>query len=65
MHWDNPEEWDGERGRWERGSGWGTHADVEGREAVMDCVVRAVVGLAEQGDGRGLGPWGCPRPLGS
>ena len=24
MHWDDPEGWDGE-GRWEGGSGWGTH----------------------------------------
>ena len=25
VHWDDPEGWDGERGRWEEGSGWGTH----------------------------------------
>ena len=24
VHWDDPEGWDGE-GRWEGGSGWGTH----------------------------------------
>ena len=26
VHWDDPEGWGGERsGRWEGGSGWGTH----------------------------------------
>ena len=25
VHWDNPEGWDGEGGRWEKVSGWGTH----------------------------------------
>ena len=29
MHWDDPDGWDGEgwgaMGRWEGGSGWGTH----------------------------------------
>jgi len=23
--WDDPEGWDGEGGKWEEGSGWGTH----------------------------------------
>ena len=36
-----------------------------GREAVVDCVVREVLGLAEQRDGRGLGPRCRPRPVGS
>ena len=26
MHWDDPEGWDGEGGRW-GGSGWGTHVN--------------------------------------
>ena len=25
VHWDDPEGWYGMGGRWERGSGWGTH----------------------------------------
>ena len=25
VHWDDPEGWDGEGGRWEGASGWGTH----------------------------------------